>query len=78
MKMTKAQLEAENERLQELANAGTRIENCIFHGSATDAQCAAVEQLAIAIQKAAEALKGSPAIVLNQEHLAHGTKNQDQ
>lgn len=42
--------------------AHTVIKNCNFTGSATDAQCKAIEELALAVQKCAEALKGTPAI----------------
>jgi hypothetical protein len=42
--------------------ARTIIKNCTFTGSATDAQCKAIEELALAVQKCAEALKGAPAI----------------
>jgi len=62
---TKAELQAENELLRDLAGNGTNISHCNFTGSATDAQCEAVKEIAIALRYAAQALKGAPAIQVN-------------
>jgi hypothetical protein len=64
---TKAELQAENEVLRSVVNGGTNISDCVFHGSATDAQCEAVKEIAIALQYAAKALQGHPAIVVNPD-----------
>ncbi len=59
---TKAELQKENEMLREVAGHGTMIQNCKFTGSATDAQCEAVKEIAIALQHACKALRGEPAL----------------
>lgn len=59
---TKAELEKENELLREVAGHGTMIKDCHLTGSATDAQCEAVKEIAIALQYAAKALNGTPLI----------------
>ena len=62
---TKAELEKENELLREMTRSGTTVSGCTFTGSATDAQCEAVKEIAIALGHAAQALRGTPALVIN-------------
>ena len=64
-KLTKAELQVENDLLREIASSSTNISNCTFTGSASDAQCEAIIEIAKALKHAAKALQAAPSLVIN-------------
>jgi len=69
-KKTKAELEAENQVLREVAANMTVIRDCHFEGSPTADVASAVKQIAVALEHAARALKGPESAMINIEQAA--------